>query len=448
MAAESDEAKDGKEAGERRRGGDRRKSPPVTIDLTAERVAADKAEPKPEAPASAPASATPPPEPAAPPSESSGRTKSEPPRPTRPPGASPIGSDDSWTRLALAGAAGGILALVVLLALQGIGLLPSPGRSAALQAADQAKAASDAVAGFDRRLSALEMVADGLPAKSAFDGLTQRVAQLETAQGDLAGKSDLTALSDQLTALSAKVDAGATHDDLAALAARVAALEAGGGSAAGSDGGASSAEVTALSGRIDAATASIKTLSDRVAALESKSNTGTDSAALAGRAVAVVALRRAADGSAPFTTDLDLAAALGIAPDDIAALKPLAAKGAPTRATLAAEFSAVGDRIIGATTQSDPNAGFFDRLKAGLGGLVTVRPAGPVTGNDPPAIVSRMRAAVDGGDFEAALKEREALPEAGKQASADWAASAQDRADIDALIEKIAATVKPGAGPT
>ena len=464
MAAEDDGAKSDKSAGERQRGRERSQKPPVTIDLTAERVSATEAEPgaeaeaetpQPETASPAPAETTPEPGPAAaatlPPGDAGKAGKGEPPRATRPPGASAIGSDDGWARPAIAGVVGGLIALVVLVVLQATGLVPSPGRSAASQAVEQAKAANDAVAAIDRRLSAVEMITQNLPAKGAIDALSGRLDKLEAAQGGLASKSALTTLSDDVAGLKAKVDAippGATHDEVAALAKRVTQLEA--GAAGGNGGSVDSAAVTALSDRIDSVQASIKTLGERVSALEAKASTSAADSTRAARAIAVVALRRAAEGGAPFTTDLNLAAALGVAPDEVAALKPLAETGAPTRATLTAAFPAVGDAIIRATTRSNPNAGFFERLLTSINGLVSVRPAGPVAGNDPPAIVSRMRAAVDKGDFATALKERDGLPDAGKAASADWAKQAQDRATIDALVAKIAqaATAPTGNGPT
>jgi hypothetical protein len=76
-------------------------------------------------------------------------------------------------------------------------------------------------------------------------------------------------------------------------------------------------------------------------------------------------------------------------------------------------------------------------------GLVSIRPAGPVAGDDPPAIVSRMQAAVDKGDLATALDERDGLPDAGKEASASWAAAAADRIKIDSLIDQVAQTLDP-----
>ncbi len=467
MAAEDDGTEDDKPAGAGQKSRQRRQRPPVTIDLTAERVA-DKAE-TPEAPPEA-AKPDAEAEPAVPPAEEKaeggpaaaasapmadddGETaESEPPRTKRPPGASVIGSDDGWTRPALAGVAGGIVALILLIVLEAIGLVPSPGRSAAVQAADQAKTASEAVAALDRRVSAIEMITQNLPSKSTVEGLGGQVAQLQTEMGALATRGDLTVVDNKLSALAKKVDAlppGVTPDALAALADRVARLEAGGAASGGGD-GVDATAVAALNSRIDQAQANLKALGDRVAALESKAAAGPADSTLAARAIAVVALRRAVDEGAPFTTDLDLAAALGLPAADVAALKPFAEKGVATKAALAAEFSQVGDAIVAATTGANPNAGLFERLIAGLGSLVTVRPTGPVQGNDPAAVVSRMQAAVAAGDLATALSERDSLPAAGQDACADWAAAAKSRVTVDALIARIAQSIAPadGNGPT
>ena len=347
--------------------------------------------------------------------------------------------------------AGGIVALVLLIVLQAIGLVPSPGRSAALTAANEAKTANEAVTALDRRLSAVEMITQNLPGKSTVETLNGQVAQIQKELGALATQGDLTVIEKKLAALTKKVDGlppGVTKEELAALADRVTQLEA--AAPAGSGSGASSEQVVALSHRIDSVQTRLNALGDQIAALEKKSASGSGDSAVAARAIAVVALRRAVDEGAPFVTDLDLAAALGLPAEDVAALKPFAEKGVPTKAALASEFTTVGEAIVQATTKANPNAGLLDRIMAGLGSLVTVRPTGPVEGNDPAAIVSRMDAAVKAGDFAMALTERQGLPEAGKQASAAWAEAVTSRVTVDALIVKIAATIKPatGNGPT
>ena len=79
-------------------------------------------------------------------------------------------------------------------------------------------------------------------------------------------------------------------------------------------------------------------------------------------------------------------------------------------------------------------------MVAGARSLVSVRPVGPVAGSDPPAVVSRMEAAVATGDLATALRERDGLPPAGKDASAAWAAKAMERVNADRLLVQPVAT--------
>ena len=156
------------------------------------------------------------------------------------------------------------------------------------------------------------------------------------------------------------------------------------------------------------------------------------------RAIAITALRRASEGDTPFTSELDMVAALGVPGDDIAGLRPYATRGVPARSTLVAEFPVVADEILRASATADADAGFLGQVVAGLGGLVSIRPAGPIEGGDPQAIVSRMTDAVGKGDLATALAERNGLPEAGLAASSAWAASAEERVTLDQLVERIA----------
>jgi hypothetical protein len=117
-----------------------------------------------------------------------------------------------------------------------------------------------------------------------------------------------------------------------------------------------------------------------------------------------------------------------------------------TAADLAAAFPDVANAILAATTEADPNANFAERAWASLSGLVQVRPLGPMAGSDPDAIVSRMRDDVSKGDLAAALTEHNSLPQAGKDASAEWAAKAADRIALDQAIGRIAAAAPAKAG--
>lgn len=449
MAADEDEAKgtgtgegargqpDDK-AAERRTGP--RQRPPVTIDLTAEEIRAKTASAaKAESAKDNNAAEVPP--------ASGGRRESDNPsngaQLFRGAAVRALAPDDGWRRSALAGVAGGLVALVVVILLQAIGILPAPGRSAANQAIEQAKTASDASVGLDRRLTAVEAMTESIPAmRTEIRSLADRLASLEGGRATLASRSDVEAVATNVVALGQKIDGAApaaTRDDLAALTERIARVEV--AAAAGGGAGASTEAIASLTSQLAGAEAQVRSLTDRIAAAEAK--VGSVGGPVAGgesalRAIAVAALRRAADGDQPFGSDVDLVSALGIAGDDVAILRPIAVKGVPARAALSAEFPEVADGILSATLASNPKAGFWQQVVDSLGSLVTIRPTGPVAGNDPAAIVSRMTDAVAKGDLAAALAERDALPQPGKEASAEWAAKAVDRVALDALVERIA----------
>ena len=339
------------------------------------------------------------------------------------------------------------MALVVVLLLQSVSILPVPGRSAANQAIQQAKAASDATAALDRRLTAVETMTEATSGmRGDIKALADRITSLEAIRGMIASRGDVDTLSAGLAALTKRVDSAppaASRDDLAAVTDRLGRLDAA-VAAGGTGAGAGSEAVASLSSQLADAEAQIRGLGDRVAAAEAKVASGGGSASggeVAIKVVAIGSLRRAAEGDQPFAADVDLIANLGIGADDIAILRPLAVKGVEGRAALATEFPAVAEAILAAATKPDSGAGFFRRLMDGLGSLVTIRPIGPVAGSDPPAIVSRMTDAVGKGDLAAALAERDGLPPAAKEASADWAAKATDRVALDAAVERIAASL-------
>jgi hypothetical protein len=459
MAADEDKPKATKPDEERRSGRERRQRPPVTIDLQAEKAgdkpaagAAGGEAPKAAAAGAAGAAARRSAEPSS--SAASAAASSPPPPPKEEPGRGrtpPPPRGDGWTRIVAAGVIGGVAALLLVIVLQASGFLPVPGRTAATEASREAQSAADATAALDRRVTAIEAMTADLPSLRAdIQGLAGRVSAVESGIPPLASKSDVAALKTEIASLGQRLDAmpaAASPNDLAALANRVARLEAqpvtGGGADSG-DAGAAAAASAALAGRVDDAEARLTSLGQRVDALDAKiaalagasaSQVKSDEAA---RAIAIVALRRAADGDQPFVADLDLAVALGIAGDVAGELRPLAAKGVATVADLQAGFPAVADAIVAATSAANPNAGFFERLVGSARGLVTVRPTTPQPGNDPPAVLSRVEAAVNRGDLATALSEREALPAAGKDASAAWAAKARDRVTVDRLVARIA----------
>jgi hypothetical protein len=331
-----------------------------------------------------------------------------------------------------AAALGGVVALILLMLLQAAGIFPAPGVSAARQAALDARTAADTLASVERRLMAVEAMSEGLSAlRTDVAAAAGRVAALDQALGGAATKNEVDALRNEMATFRARIEQAppsATSADLAALAARLARMEA---AVAGQSTAPttalpmteSDARLTALSARLDAAEAAIARLSTPPPAAPSPTADA--------RAGALASLRRAVDAGQPFVSELDLAAAMGA--DAITnGLRAYASSGVATRDSLRTDFARVADAILAATASTDDS--LFGRIVAGARGLVSIRPTGPLEGDDPPAIVSRMEAAVARGDLGTALGEREALSASGRNASADWAMRAEARVAADRLL--------------
>lgn len=355
--------------------------------------------------------------------------------------------DDGGRKAVIAGVAGGVAALVLVIVLQGLSLLPVPGRAQALRAADQVETVSQSVSALERRLTALEAMADGLPAARAdARAASERLSALEASARSFVRADDVEALSADIAALRTQVSevpAGVPAEELAQLGERISRLEVAIASGAAGSSADAEAAIESLTGQIGSTSAAMQALRDRLEAAEAKlaeleetrADAGNDAAM---RAVAVTALRRGAAGAVPFVTELDMAASLGIAGDAVAALRSYAERGVRSQAALAGEFPQVADAILAAVSAPPSDAGIMDRVVAGLGSLVSVRPAGPIPGSDPQAVVSRMVAAAKAQDLKTVLAERAALPENAQAASAAWAREAEDRIAVDDLVEQIA----------
>lgn len=431
MAADKDNT--GKDASARRVPGRRQRSP-VTLDLEARPVEPEAAPAPAETQASYDAEdASEPAEPGAPapPVPPTAAREADP--------ASPPGGSGAFAVIVTA-----LLTALVTLAI-GLGVLASglvsvPGQRVADQSASPPAELAAQIAAVQNRVAALEgkvapptgnaeldsLAANVAALQASGEAIAQRIARLEASASGASTESGSAAFRQEIDALGARLD-------------RVA-------KAVGVEGTDSVPLIDEIAGQVDVFAAELKGLSARLDALAARPAPAVESERAA-RSVAIGVLRQAADEGSPFAADLAMLAAVGADPTDLAALKPLAEKGAPSSATLAAEFPAVADAILLATSAVDPNAGFFDRV-AGFGrSLVSIRPTAPMPGKTPDAIVSRMQAAVDLGDLTAALAEREALPAEGKAASADWAARAADRVAIDGLVAKLVqSSAAPGGG--
>jgi hypothetical protein len=394
--------------------------PPLTIDLAASARPNDAGEPPVEDLADEAVSPTGP-EPSVPPAE-----------PVPPSSPLPSRRGGSWLGLLAAAFLGGIVATLIGIAGHSSGLFPSPAQKTADAATAAARQASDGLAALDGRMAAIETSVTALKADSdkvaglekSAAGLADRIAKLEAAPAAPAGPDLKPAIAD----LTARLD-------------RLEAAAAGGKPGDGE-------LLSDLRGRIAALEASSQALTSRIAAIESRPAAAAPPSGETGRAalaIAVSALRQSASAGGAFDHDLAMLEVLGVPDDALAALKPLAAKGAPKKSELVEEFPGVADHILASVSDAEGGGSFFAEVGAFASSFVSVRPAKPIEGDTPQAIVSRMRDAVEHGDLQKALAERDALPKVGQEASAAWAQAAADREAIDRLVDKLAATAIPPA---
>jgi hypothetical protein len=173
----------------------------------------------------------------------------------------------------------------------------------------------------------------------------------------------------------------------------------------------------------------------RVGRLEAASGHANAAAA---QALGAAALSQASQGPAPF--EADLAAYQRLAPGDanLVALAPLAARGAPSRATLG---SALPDLLAQASIAAHhpaKDASLIARAAALLARVVIVRHVDPAApGVD--GVLARAEDAADAGDLESAVAGLEALPPAARAPLDAWLAAAHRRLEIDRRVEALRA---------
>jgi hypothetical protein len=136
---------------------------------------------------------------------------------------------------------------------------------------------------------------------------------------------------------------------------------------------------------------------------------------------AAQALNQAFQRGVPFPAEVAALEALGVKPEQLAALKALAARGVPSAQKLADTFQPLAMELARA---GQPAA-------SGLGAiwqsLVTSRPTGPGAADTPQGLVAAIESALRVGDVAAALAAWAKLPEPARKASEAWASTARER---------------------
>lgn len=246
----------------------------------------------------------------------------------------------------------------------------------------------------------------------------------------MALNQEISTLEQALAQMEEEVAAAGSGEGLTAIEERVGALEGAGGSSADVEAG-----LADLVARLESVEAERQALDERVAALEEEVADRSAEESI-NQAFAAARLKSAIDQGGAFAPALQAFAA--VAPDHpaVAALSDFAETGVPTRDQLAERFPDVAREMLSAVHAGAADDGMFDRLMASARSVVTVRPTGSVEGESPEAIIARMEAAIGSGDLDAAVQEWESLPETAKAVSDDYAADLRARAEADTILNE------------
>jgi hypothetical protein len=169
-------------------------------------------------------------------------------------------------------------------------------------------------------------------------------------------------------------------------------------------------------------------LESRIGKLEDQ-----DTAGVMRHAAAVLALAdlvRASGSADSFGPELDALKSLVPASPQVADLSRYAAKGVPTRAMLADQFSQNAAAIV-AAQRTDQAQGWSERMWANLANLVSIRRVGEIQGRDVEARVARAEVDLHAGDLAHAVAEVNALKGSARAAAGDWLDEARGRLSVD-----------------
>ena len=182
-------------------------------------------------------------------------------------------------------------------------------------------------------------------------------------------------------------------------------------------------QLSSLSERVGSIDERVGSLDTRMASI-AEQVADTDPERRAATALALANLRTRIDDGEAYETELALVRQTN-PKIDLAPLDPTAGSGIPTLARLSESLDSAAERIRAAVDPA-PQRG-ADGLLANLRSVVKVKPLSGEAGQDVDATIGAIRAALADRDLAAADAAWQTLPEAGRQASADWHASLQAR---------------------
>lgn len=286
----------------------------------------------------------------------------------------------------------------------------------------QPTSGAPAVADLSNRVDALEKRPDP---SAVVSGLRGALADLDSKV------AALQKTSTEPKAPAAAVDLKPFDQKIAALETELANLKSQASAAQGDRSGID-AQLSALKKEVDEARDASAAAKSGVAGLKDEQK--NLAAATVAPALAVVAdsLVRQIHEGAPYAAQVDALNSLGADPARVGVLREHAATGVAPAKSLATKFSGLATPLAALAHKAPPNAGFVDKLKAGMFNLVTVRRVGESNDSDLTSRVSRIEADLAHDDVVGAYGTWSALPDDAKTKSAEF--GAQIKASAEALL--------------
>ncbi len=307
-----------------------------------------------------------------------------------------------------------------------------------------------AIVGRDVWLAEPPAVVTDSPSAADAANLETRLAAMESEVRDQAARAG-TGESEAAQAATARLE-----EELSGIQNRLDGLAedvAGAADPSGVDAAAQSAALQEMQMQVQALGGRIDTFDDRLADLQSQlgevavSSVGSDTqiAGDAALTLAVLQLRDAVRGSAPFAAELQTVLDLATSPafaggsdfiDALTPLKPYAEMGAPALAKLKSDFSAVARRIV-THGQGADDEDWLAGVKRRVSGLISVRPIGSVEGESPAAVVARAEVALAADDLAGAVRELSVLQGPAVAAAGDWQTGAEARLAVQTALSQL-----------
>ncbi|ALE03211.1 hypothetical protein [Bartonella ancashensis] len=160
--------------------------------------------------------------------------------------------------------------------------------------------------------------------------------------------------------------------------------------------------------------------------------------------MAISTLKNAVDRGGSYMHELEMVLRFFPSFSGVELLQKTAKDGLPNSVQFSAEFANIADTIISLRNSVAQDAGFLKRMWAWIKGLVVSRPIGNIEGMTLGAIVARMEAAIQAGDYEKALIEWQILPKEAQEISANFVHKLKKYLTIQHVLQQLLNSTQQG----